>query len=133
MKQFLAFGIMLLFVGMAFTPTSGIDLGKQSILVTLGRDTLYVGGTGTGNYSTIQEAIDDASDGDTVFVYDDSSPYIENVVVDKSINLIGEDRNTTIIDGSIDGDGIYVSADWVNISGLHIEYQWSSYPKYCCR
>jgi len=24
-------------------------------------------------------------------------------------------------DGSIDGDGIYVSADWVNISGLHIQ------------
>jgi len=68
---------------MAFTPTSGIDLGKQSILVTLGRDTLYVGGSGFGNYSTIQDAVDNASSGDTVYVYDDSSPYIENVVVDK--------------------------------------------------
>jgi len=126
MKQFLAIGIMLLFVGMAFTPASGIDLGKQSIGVTLGRDTLYVGGSGTGNYSTIQDAIDDASDGDTVFVYNDSSPYIENVVVNKSINLIGEDKDSTVIDGNMilnkyikdskavitvddDGDGDYTS------------------------
>jgi parallel beta-helix repeat protein len=61
---------------------------------------LYVGGSGSGNYTKIQDAIDDASQGDTVYVYNDSSPYYENLVVDKSISLIGEDRNTTIIDGS---------------------------------
>jgi len=31
--------------------------------------TLYVGGNGVGNYSSIQDAIDSASDGDTVYVY----------------------------------------------------------------
>ena len=31
--------------------------------------TYYVGGTGSGNYSTIQNAINDASDGDTVYVF----------------------------------------------------------------
>jgi len=121
MKKILTIGIMLLFVGMTIAPTSGIDLGKQSTWVTLGRDTLYVGGTGTGNYSTIQEAIDDASDGDIVFVYDDSSPYVENVVVNKSINLIGEDKYSTAIDGDMSGDGILVTADWVNISGFTIQ------------
>ena len=59
----------------------------------------YVGGSGSGNYTRIQDAIDNASDGDTVFVYDDSSPYHENVVINKSINLIGEDKDTTIISG----------------------------------
>ena len=37
-------------------------------------NTLYVGGLGPNNYTIIQEAIDNASDGDTIFVYDDSSP-----------------------------------------------------------
>jgi len=61
--------------------------------------TLYVGGSGIGNYTTIQSAIDNASDGDTVFVY--SGTYYENVIVYKSICLIGEKKNSTIIDGSM--------------------------------
>jgi len=62
-------------------------------------NTLYVGGNGTGNYSKIQDAINDSSNGDTVFVYDDSSPYHGDVIVNKSIILEGENKNTTIIDG----------------------------------
>ena len=62
---------------------------------------LYVGGSGPGNYTTIQSALDNASSGDTVFVYDDSSPYNEHIVVDKSITIMGENRDTTVIDGNI--------------------------------
>jgi len=61
--------------------------------------TLYVGGTGPDNYTKIQDAIDDAHAGDTIFVYSDSSPYYENLVIDKPLNLLGENRETTIIDG----------------------------------
>jgi parallel beta-helix repeat protein len=84
-------------------------------------NTLYVGGNGGDNYTRIQDAIDNASDGDTVFVYDDSSPYYENVVIDKSISLIGEDRNTTIIDSSGTGDTVHVSVNQTNISGFTIK------------
>ena len=49
--------------------------------------TLYVGGDGPGNYSAIQNAINDANIGDTIFVY--SGVYFENIVVDISITLIG--------------------------------------------
>jgi parallel beta-helix repeat protein len=119
MKKIFTFGIMLLFIGMTITPIYGININKKST-ATLDRDTLYVGGTGTGNYSTIQEAIDDAEDGDTVFVYNDSSPYFENVVVNKSINLIGEDKDSTVIDGNMIGDVVYVSADWMNITRFTI-------------
>jgi len=60
-------------------------------------NTLRVGGSGSGNYTTIQSAIDDANSGDTVFVY--SGTYYENVgIVKKTIILIGQDRDTTIID-----------------------------------
>jgi len=83
--------------------------------------TLYVGGTGDGNYTKIQDAIDNAFDGDTVFVYDDSSPYYENVIVNKSINLIGEDRNTTVIDGDFDGIPVKIEVDNCLISGFTIK------------
>jgi len=90
-------------------------------MLTKNGDTLYVGGSGPGNYSKIQDAIDNASDGDTVFVYDDSSPYYENVDVEKSINLIGEDRDTTVIDGCMVGDGIIIRADNISISDFTIQ------------
>lgn len=48
-------------------------------------------------WNTIQEGINDADDGDTVFVY--NGTYFENVTVSKSIMLKGEDRSNTIING----------------------------------
>ena len=78
--------------------------------------TLFVGGTGPGNYTTIQSAIDASSPGDTVYVY--NGTYFENVTIDKAINLIGEDRNTTTIDGGGAWDTVYLTAHWVNVTGF---------------
>jgi len=85
-------------------------------------NTLYVGGSGPNNYTKIQDAIDDASDGDTIFVYDDSSPYYENIDINKSVNLIGEDKNTTIIDGMEKGDVIHVRANGTTVIGFTIQH-----------
>ena len=80
---------------------------------------LYVGGTGPGNYTTIQEAIIAANSGDTIYVY--NGTYYEHLTIDKPLTLVGEDKNTTIIDGDWLGpDIVYVTADWVNISNLMI-------------
>jgi len=46
--------------------------------------------------------------------------YYENLVVDKTISLIGEDKTNTIIDGEND-DVINVSADYVNVNGFTIK------------
>ena len=81
--------------------------------------TWYVDDNGGKDFTRIQDAINASSDGDTVFVY--GGCYQENVVVDKSIHLEGEDRDTTIIDGSGSGDVVYVSVDWVNINGFSIQ------------
>lgn len=75
----------------------------------------YVGGSGEGNYSRIQDAIDNASNGDMVFVYDDSSPYYEQVIINKIITLIGENKETTIIYGNIQ-----FLTDGVTITGFSI-------------
>jgi len=115
-KKGLAVAVILLFLGMSVIPSTGTVIEKS--ILPFDGNTLYVGGTGPGNYTRIQDAIDNASDGDTVFVYDDSSPYYENVIVNKSINLVGENKDTTVIDGN---RSIYVSVDWVTISEFTIQ------------
>ncbi len=81
--------------------------------------TLYVGGGGPGNYTMIQEAIDDASPGDTVFVY--NGTYEENLAIGKPISLVGEGRDVTTVVGPGYGDTVSVTADSVNITHLTIK------------
>ncbi len=82
-------------------------------------DTLYVGGSGPNNYSKIQDAIDNANEGDTVFVY--GGIYEENLIVDKSIQLTGENRDTTVIDGGGSGDVVRITADGITLSDFTIQ------------
>jgi parallel beta-helix repeat protein len=93
--------------------SQGVALGMGPIL--------YVGGSKPGNYTTIQSAINDAQSGYTIYVYDEGSPYRENLVISKSIYLMGENRDTTVIDGQGLNNVIHVSVDYVNISGFTIQ------------
>lgn len=71
------------------------------------------------DYATIQEAINNANEGDTIFV--NAGLYYEHVVVNKTISLIGEDRSTTIVDGN--GSGTVIECrdvTNVTISGFTI-------------
>jgi nitrous oxidase accessory protein len=79
---------------------------------------------GKGNYSSIQEAIDSASENDIIFV--SNGTYSENIKIKKSIELIGEDKNTTIINGNGSGTVIYVLADYVTIRGFTIKNRGSN-------
>ena len=78
----------------------------------------FVSIEGKGNYTSIQEAIDFASDNDTIFV--SNGTYFENIKIKKPLKLIGEDKNTTIINGNGSGIVINISADYVKISGFTI-------------
>ena len=82
--KWLAVGIILLFISLAYAPAVAQTTEKP--LSTARGNWLYVGGSGPGNYTTIQSAINDANPGDTVFVYNDSSPYSEAVEVNRSIS-----------------------------------------------
>lgn len=71
------------------------------------------------DYPTIQAAIDDATQGDTIFVR--NGTYRENLVVYKSVSLVGEDKNSVIIDGDLNGTVITVTADNVTIQNFTIK------------
>jgi parallel beta-helix repeat protein len=61
------------------------------------------------DYPTIQEAINNAEEGDTVFVQ--SGVYYENVILNKSIALVGEDKEKTVIDGNGSGITLKISCE----------------------
>jgi parallel beta-helix repeat protein len=68
------------------------------------------------DYATIQGAINAAHSGDTVYVY--NGVYHENVVVNKTLSLVGENRSLTIVDGGGAGDAIRVTQGSVNVTGF---------------
>jgi len=116
-RKCLVVGIILLFIGTAIIPSSGQKIENLSFPASRGH-WLCVGGSGPGNYTSIASAIRDASDGDTIFVFHDSSPYYEHVTIDKKISLIGENKKTTVIDGQYSDDVVHISSDHVILSGF---------------
>ena len=82
------------------------------------RGTIVVNTSGGGDHTTIQTAIDASNNGDTVFVAE--GVYRENLLINKSIDLIGASSCDTIIDGTGGADTIIVTSNRVNISGFFI-------------
>ncbi len=92
--------------------------------------TLHVDDDGVqwpGAYTTISAALTVAANGYTIIVHEGT--YIENVVINKSLSLIGAGNTTTIIDGNIDGndDGnaVTITASNVTVSGFTVTGGWS--------
>jgi parallel beta-helix repeat protein len=83
---------------------------------TAGAEIWIVDQAGGGNFTTIQDAINNSSDGDTIYVW--AGTYYENVIVNKTVSLIGNGTSNTIIDGSDSGNVVEVISDWVNITGF---------------
>jgi len=71
------------------------------------------------DYPTIQEAVDEAVPGDTVRVA--ARVYNETVVIRKSMTLLGEDRETTVIDGGGVEAVVKIPASYVIVSGFTIK------------
>lgn len=72
-----------------------------------------------GDYPTIQEAINKAAAGSVVLV--GSGTYHENLVINKTLMLLGEDRSSTIIDGDGEQRAVSVRAGNVVINGFTVQ------------
>ncbi len=71
------------------------------------------------DYQGIQEAVDHASAGDTVMIY--GGVYEGGVMVNKSIDIVGDSRENTVIRYAGDDYGLRVCSDSVNIDNLTIK------------
>ena len=76
-------------------------------------------GTKDNPYKHIQDGINNAYAGYTVYVK--NGTYFENVIVNETINLVGENRDNTIIDGGGSNHVIVVSSPNVKVSGFSIQ------------
>jgi parallel beta-helix repeat protein len=111
------FGKTVATIGLALF---GLNVGQASA------NTLCVNPGGTnGCRSKIQSAVNDASPGDTVKVA--PGTYKENVIIGKSLYLVGDNQNNTFIDATGLSNGVYVdgldnaSLANVSVSGFTIE------------
>jgi len=113
MKSKAVSGIMLtlLFMGM-LTLVFNIQPAKAE------PTTWTVDDDGPADFQRIQEAINTASPRDTIYVYDGT--YYEQVVVNKSVSLIGEDEIATVIIANLTDYAVYISANNVTLSGFEI-------------
>jgi parallel beta-helix repeat protein len=92
----------------------------QPTCSTAKANSIIVDLSGNGNYTSIQEAIDSASPGDTINVW--AGMYSGNIFINKSLTLVGNGTGATILNGSWHADTVLVTADWVNITGFAIKY-----------
>jgi len=122
-----------------------IPVSALSIFDQPGSTILYVGGSGPGNYTTIQAALNASADGDTVFVF--HGIYREHLMISTAVRLLGEGKYATIIDYGATYDNLtQVNSNHVTISGftlrttgnwtnsnwttMLIRVNWMPYPLY---
>jgi parallel beta-helix repeat protein len=67
-------------------------------------------------HETIQEAIDAARPGDTVYI--SSGVYFENLVINKSITIVGEGWSNTVLSGNKSGTIVEILSDNVSLCGF---------------
>ena len=101
---------------------------EPSTVATLIRGTiLYVDNNNTGGpwdgtpahpYQYIQDGIDNATAHDTVYIY--NGTYYEHLVVNKSLTLVGETTEKTIVDGLSTDTVVHIQADEVILQDLTV-------------
>jgi parallel beta-helix repeat protein len=116
----LGVGILIFFCILSFIFSSGT-------CEEITKPTLYVGGSGVGNYTRIQDALNNITPGGTVYVF--PGTYHEHIVITTSVHLIGDNKDSTIIDG--DNEEYVVSLDAGNstLSGFTIIHSGRTFPE----
>jgi len=96
-----------------------MDDGEPSTIYVDGKNTAGPwDGTLEHPYRYIQDGIYNAEEGDTVFVF--NATYRETIAISLSLNLVGINKETTIIDGGHSGSVVQILADCVTLSGFTI-------------
>jgi len=125
MKSKLIWGIILLFLLSSITQITLSNEVSYNNIIYVDDDNIDGPWNGTidNPYKHIQEAVDNAKDNDTIFV--NEGLYNENIFIHKTIKLLGENRDNTIVDGGgiCEKDCIFIltEANMVIISDFTIQ------------
>jgi len=92
--------------------------GKDIFFTRYVDDEAPDGGDGSREhpFNNIQDAVDAVGEGGTVYVWNGSYP--ENVIINKTLTIIGNGSANTTIDGGGSGHVVEITAAWVNLSGF---------------
>jgi parallel beta-helix repeat protein len=97
----------------------GIIIFSALMIGSASGATLTVNASGGAMYTRIQDAVNAASNGDTIVVA--AGIYNENVVVNKPVSLIGAGAMVTIVNASNPNDHVFnITVNNVNISGFTV-------------
>ena len=106
-------GLKLICSDVTFEETIQIVVNNEHNLFVVDDD------GGSGVYTSFQDAIDDAGNGDEIYVF--NGTYYENIIIERSIILNGENKDATVIDGCSIDNVICILSDNVEISGFTIQ------------
>jgi len=131
-KKIMIIGVICLFLTASFGYVNAKCIQDKTVEIMISENTIYVDddntegpwdGTTEHPYQFIQAAINAAENTDTVYVFSGTySVSDENdIVIEKTINLIGENKETTIISATgFDYHVIRINADYVTFSGFTV-------------
>jgi parallel beta-helix repeat protein len=100
-----------------FSPTSGEKITTP---------TVYVGGSGAGNYTRIQDALDNVTSDSTVYVF--PGMYHEHLIITTPVHLISNNKDSTIIDGDNKNYVVILKAGSSTLSGFTIIHSENKFP-----
>jgi nitrous oxidase accessory protein len=118
-KILIGIAICTLMILSTVVPVSSTAVSKTTSSSLVKGNTLYVGGSGPGNYTKIQDAINDSSSGDTIYVF--QGTYHEALTIDvENLKLIGEGRDVTIINANWTKTAVVIDESYVTLQGFTI-------------
>ena len=118
-RKKILFKIIIILISFILFFTFINSLFSNDVCMAENINTLYVGGIGKGNYTFIQDAINNSIVNDTIFVF--KGIYNESIFIDKPLNLIGFDKNSTIIQTNKSLYNIFIKSSNVNITNFTIK------------
>ena len=87
---------------------------------------LYVGGSGPGNYTMIQDALDNVTANGTIYVF--PGTYHERLVITTPVHLIGDSNDNTILDGDNQEYVVILEFGNCTLSGFTITHSGRVFP-----
>ncbi len=105
----------LYFIKLEVKCQDGLYDDLVSLIVNNEENTYIVDDDGGEDFTTIQEALENAGDGDTIYVKNGRYSFDSSITIDRSISLIGESKENTKING-----GFFINVDNVHLERFNI-------------